>query len=593
MKSVAKRPPGWGMLLVGMLLLCAAGAALAGDFGMTYVKTLGQVCPALPMVTGGGRISVDERGFLYFGTPGPNSFLQKMAPDGRVVWRADNTHCAYTGTAVDDKYVYGCGIGYYGYGHLLRRKKESGVDAPGWVFVWPKATDVVNGVRGFVSPGALKVDGTYLYILDIGNGELRRLDKVSGVEKPFASPIKVDEANDIAIANSGTLLVLTKDSVSEFDRATGRSLRPKMIAGLQGAVAIAVNRQSGALFIGEGGMPDKPINKIRIFSSAGADTGTTIGRGGEWQGKWNADAFCFSCGGADIAFDLNGGFWSNCYAHRSDRLALMTHFSPAYKPDKVFLGTVGESVAADSDLSAYVGGNYKIDWDGNLCWTSGLVNTGKPNQFPTTLGGWSMKALYADAQRAIFTMVHHTKFVMVNPETGEGTGKEVAVPGSGIIGACVSGRYIYATNGITVYRTTLDLTPLETIFSVPDVVKTKGVTGMALNSDQTIIYLSAGTGENAMVYAFDGGGKRWEAKAGQIFTRYRGVLLTGNPAGPGLLALNADDGSLNGIFANKALDDRPQLWGISGAGVGSKDGADYLFVAAQYRVLVYRIAAGE
>jgi hypothetical protein len=35
------------------------GIACAGDIGITYVKTIGQVCPELPMVTGGGRMSVD------------------------------------------------------------------------------------------------------------------------------------------------------------------------------------------------------------------------------------------------------------------------------------------------------------------------------------------------------------------------------------------------------------------------------------------------------------------------------------------------------------------------------------------------------
>lgn len=94
-----------------------------------------------------------------------------------MVWRADDTHCAYTGTAVDDRYVYGTGVGYYGYRHLLRRKKESGVVPAGWKLVWTKPADVVQGVRGFENPSALLVDDIYLYILDTANGELRRLNK--------------------------------------------------------------------------------------------------------------------------------------------------------------------------------------------------------------------------------------------------------------------------------------------------------------------------------------------------------------------------------------------------------------------------------
>ena len=83
--------------------------AFAGDVGITYVKTIGQTWPELPIVTGGGRLSVDEQGNLYAGTPGPDSFLQKISPEGRVIWRDDNTYCAHYGTAVDDKYVYSCG----------------------------------------------------------------------------------------------------------------------------------------------------------------------------------------------------------------------------------------------------------------------------------------------------------------------------------------------------------------------------------------------------------------------------------------------------------------------------------------------------
>src|SRR5688572_5368884 len=106
-----------GALLAGLTFL-GQRVARAGNVGITYVKTIGQVWPELPMMTGGGRLSVDSEGNVYAGTPGANSFLQKISPDGRVIWRADDTHNAYYGTAVDDEYVYGSGQGYYGYGHL-------------------------------------------------------------------------------------------------------------------------------------------------------------------------------------------------------------------------------------------------------------------------------------------------------------------------------------------------------------------------------------------------------------------------------------------------------------------------------------------
>lgn len=71
------------------------------------------------------------------------------------------------------------------------------------------------------------------------------------------------------------------------------------------------------------------------------------------------------------------------------------------------------------------------------------------------------------------------------------------------------------------------------------------------------------------------------------------MLLTTDPAGRGILALNASDGSMSGIFGNIAFEDRPALSGITGADIGSKDGADYLFVACQSRVMVFRIAAAH
>jgi len=573
------------MLLPGLILLCAC-AAMAGDIGMTYVKSIGQISPDNPMLTGGGRLSVDEKGCLYAGTPGFNSYLQKFTPNGRLVWRADDTHCAYLGTTVDDKYVYGCGIGYYGYGHLLRRKKDSGAVPPGWNYVWTKPTDVVNGVRGFAYPGALLVDNIYLYILDVGNGELRRLDKESGTEKPFATPIKLDGANDMTFSPTGSLLVLTASTVSEFDRATGKVLRPQMITGLHGACAIAVNRKNNTICIGEGGTPENAINKVRIFSSAGADTGATIGRGGEWQGKWSADSFNFA-GGADIAFDGNGGFWTNGFGSRMGFLGLLVHFSPTFQPDKTFLAACGDGIAVDSELHVTMGGNYQFSWDGTLRWTSGLVSTGKPNQFPTTISYWIMRPVYADPKRVIIMNIHGNSLFMLDGETGANAGKGYGLPPGPIRGSCVAGQQIFVAVADTIYHTTADLPPLDRFMNVPDPVKAKGgLTGMAMSDDLKQIYISAGSGADARVYAFDrnGGVPLWEAKAGAICARYRDMLLTTNPNGAGILALSAEDGGLSTIF---------NIGSVNGVAIAGKDGIDYLCVAVQNQIRIYRIAAAE
>lgn len=147
--------------------------------------------------------------------------------------------------------------------------------------------------------------------------------------------------------------------VTAFDRETGKVLRANMISGLRKSAAIAVNPKDGAIVIGEGGLPTEPVNKVRVFAADGKDTGKTIGRGDEWQGKWSADSFNFASGTADIVCDNEGGLWANNFGSRMRALGLLVHFSPTYQPDKVFTAATGDDVAVDNDLNVAVGGNYK------------------------------------------------------------------------------------------------------------------------------------------------------------------------------------------------------------------------------------------
>ncbi len=584
------------------LVLAHCVAASAGDVGITYVKTIGQVWPALPMITGGGRLAVDEKCNLYAGTPGQNSFLQKITPDGRVAWRADDTHCSYYGTAVDDKYVYGSGLGYYGYGHLLRRKKESGVVPPGWNFVWTKPTDIVKGVRGFGYPGPLLVDNTYLYVLDLVSGEVRRLAKESGAEEPLATPIKIEGALDMALAANGNLLVLvnpkdaadtaTTSFVSEINRETGEVVKPALISGLRRSAAIAV-KPDGSLYIGEGGGPTSPVNKVRVFTATGASSGKTIGRGGEWQGKWSEDAFNFATLAGDIAFDPEGGWWSNSFGGRMMYLGLLVHRSPEDKTDKVFKAATGTGLVVDSDLNLTIGGNFKMSWNGEVLWTSGLVSSGKPGQFPYTIDYWTMLPAYADAQQAIFVNIHGPQIFSVSAQTGEATGKGMALPVPGVAGVTRAGTNIYILGGGKILRTNTELAPLEEHLVLPKAVADKNPGGIAVSADLSTTYISAGAGAEARIYAYKGGALLWEAKAGTVLARYKGMLLAADPSGVGILALDAADGSLSGVFGNSAIEDRPAITGIMGASIGGKDGIDYLFVACQSRVMVYRIVAAE
>jgi hypothetical protein len=544
-------------------LLASLHAARAGDVGITYLKTIGQSSPHLPLVTGGGRISVDAEGNVYAGTPGANSYLQKISPSGRLIWRDDYTHCAYTGTAVDDEYVYGCGIGYYGYRHLLRRKKVSGVLAPGWNFVWKKPEDVVDGVRGFQSPSALLVDEQYLYVLDGGNGEVRRLDKASGAEQPFATPITIAGAVDMAFSSSGGLLVLANapttpasGSVSAFDRVSGTSLNSKLIGGLGVCAAIAVQPKTGAIFVGEGGAPATPINKVRIFTTDGKDP--------------------------------EGGLWSNGFSHRMGWLALITHFSPTFEPDKVFLGG-GNGLAVDDELNVTVGGNYKLSWDGDLLWTSGLTNTA-PQKFPTTINNWTLWPILADAQRAVIISIHGSSIYALDAKTGELANQGFALPMKpGEIFPARAGTDIFLLGGGKVFRTNADLAPLQEVFTVPPEVAQKGLTGLAVATDGSTLFISAGKGDAARVYAYRKGAQLWECAAGQVLLCHKNILLTTFATGAGVLTIDAETGDLSGSFGRSAIADRPALTAIYGAAMGTKDGTDYLFIACQSRILIYRM----
>jgi hypothetical protein len=584
------------MICMALIAMMVSRQALAGEVGVTYFKTIGQTSPQLPLVTGGGRLSVDEQGNVYAGTPGQNSFLQKIASDGRLIWRDDNTHCAYTATAVDGEFVYGCGIGYYGYRHLLRRRKSSGVLAPGWKFVWTKPEDTPSGVCYFQNPSSLLVDDDYLYVLDSGTGELRRLDKVSGEEKAFSVPIRVADAVDIAFAKSGALLVLANSpagTVATFDRKTGDSLNAQLIGGLGACATIAVEPKSGEIYLGEGGAIGAPVNKLRIFDASGKDTGRTIGSGGEWQGAWREDSFNFVSGTADIAFDPAGGFWSNGFGDRMSWLALMTHFSPSLQPDTVLLGATGYGLAVDDELNVTVGGSYKLSWNGDLLWSSGLVTT-DPKHFPSTVSYWRVAPVYADAQNTILVNLDGSSIFALNAQTGENANRGYALklPPSAIFVAR-AGASLFILGGGKVYRTAVELAPLQEVLALPEDIAKKNATGLAATADGSTLFVSHGTGAQARVTAYKNGTVIWDARAGVVLGCHKNVLFTAHPSGKGVLLMDATTGDVNGSFGRREIEDRPLVSNPTGMAFGSKDGKEYVFIACQSRILVYRIVTAS
>lgn len=106
---------GWAAGLAAAWML-VAGVALAGELGISYVKTLGPNPPEAEVFqTLGGRLAVDETAALYCGTPGGGSSLHKLTPEGRLVWNHFLNVPGFQGTAVDGEFLYTCGSGYCGY----------------------------------------------------------------------------------------------------------------------------------------------------------------------------------------------------------------------------------------------------------------------------------------------------------------------------------------------------------------------------------------------------------------------------------------------------------------------------------------------
>jgi hypothetical protein len=575
------------LILLLMVLLVTENTATAATLSARYEKTLGQsnAGGSFHFVTSGGRIAVDEAGNAYFGTPGGNSYLQKISPQGAILWQSMPNVPGFQGTAVDGKYLYTCGSGYYGYRQLQRWSREDGKLAPGWQYEWKDANSPVNGVRPLKLPNALVVDGKYIYVADNGGDEIRRFDKVSGAEAPFPQRLMVASPVDLALSAKNTLLLLTQTAVVETDK-DGLALRVPVISGLRTPTALDVDRKNGAIYITEGGDGAELVNRIRVFNSDVQMT-NEIGIGGEYSGRWHPQSFAFSCGGGDVALDGKGGFWVNGYGARLDLCPLLSHFSSAQsaQADVVLRGVKGRGLAVDDNLNVYVGGNFKLSWDDRLLWTSGLVPDASDGLFPYTgIPGWTMLPVAARAKQLVIAAVHNSRFYQVNVNNGAATGKVLDTGGT-INGFCAVGNDLfYTTAPRIIQRTTLDLDAPQPFLTLPE--SAAPATGaLVVSDDQQRFYLSGG-GETA---CYDRNGKQlWKTKGG-LGVLWKGVLFLLNANGTGITALDAQSGAVLTTIGDKAEAERPSLVAIGGVAVGSRDDEDYLFVLANAGVLVYRI----
>jgi outer membrane protein assembly factor BamB len=587
----AFRAKGVLRLIAVALALAVAGAdAYAATVTAQYVKTLGQsnATGKFAFVTSGGRIAVDEAGNIYFGTPGGGSYLQKVTPQGEILWQFMYNTPGFQGTAVDEQYLYACGSGYYGYRQLMRIARETGQQAPGWQYQWKDKTTPENGVRPLSLPLAVAVDDQYLYVADSGGDEVRRFDKSSGAEVPFPQRLLLVSPLDLALTPQGTLLILTKSTVIEVSK-DGAPLRVPVIKGLRAPASLDVDRTSGAVYVAEGGDNAELINRIRVFDPNGQLV-NEIGIGGEFSGRWHPQSFSFTSGG-DVTLDGKGGFWVNAFGARFDRSPLLTHFPNTTmlpQPDRILYGTVDSGIAVDGDLSIYLGGVMKRSWDDQLLWTSGLVAVDTAGLFPTTpptAPGWELLPVYSDGKTTIIVSPQTAYFYQVNARNGAYTGKAITVGGGVPGGWCVVGNELFFVNGNGVQRTSLDLAAPQPFLKLPATAAPANG-ALAVSADRQRVYLSD-KGEIAC-YGRDGA-QLWKAP-GTLGVLWKGVLFVTNSTDAGVVARDAQSGAQIAVFGDKAEGERPPLTNIHGMAVGSKAGAEYLFVLANAGVLVFRIS---
>lgn len=574
-----------GLGLLVFIALASHTASAAPTVAAQYVKTLGQSSQdaRFSLFDSGARIAVDEAGNAYFGTPAGSSYLQKVSSDGTILWQKFLNVPGFQATAVDDQYLYTGGSGHYGYRQLQRWSRETGEPAPGWQYEWKDATTPVDGVAPMGLPYAMAVDDKYLYVADLTGNEIRRFDKATGKDAPFKIRLLAVSPKDIAITPRGTLLILTESAVVEVDKE-GAPLRVPVMADLRAPTALDVDK-NGAIYLAEGGDDRELINRVRVYSADGKTLQKEIGIGGDFSGHWHSRSFAFSSGAGDVALDGKGGFWVNGYGARMSYCPILTHFKND-APDLVLRGVAGNSLAVDSNLDVYVGGSYKIGWDGELKWTSGLVGAGPLNLFPTTISYWPMQPLWSDGQTAIIASAQQSLFYQVGAQTGAATGK--TLDSGGVMGGYfVSGKDLFYTiGGRTIRRTTSDLAAPETFATLPESVTITSAY-LAVSDDRKMVYLS--DGGQTICYALDGA-EIWKAK-GRLGTLWKGVIFTSNPDGPGVVALDAKSGEKIAVLGDKEAAGQPLLYAGAMA-MGSKDGADYLFMQGAARIFVYQVTIG-
>ncbi len=558
-----------------------------------YVKTIGgHYTGNTPPTMLGGRLAVDEKGDAYCGTPGGASSVQKLTQDGRVVWQFFKNVPGFQATAVDEKYLYTAGSGYYGHRQVYRFDRQSGVGSEGWQLEWKKDEDV-NDVRAVGMPVALAVNNDHLFIADSVKNELRRLDKKTGKEAPFNTRVMVINPVDIAVDSTGKILLLTSSTLLEIDK-DGNPTRVPLVNGLSGAVAVDVSPLTGDIYIAEGGTLNEPVNRIRIFSKDGKDSGNKIGFGGEFSGLWSPEKFAFSGGSGDIAFAKNGELYVNPgWSSKLGALSVTSRFDK----DGKFISFVSRidqrgGMAADDELSIYLDGQFKVTWDNNVEWTSGMILSADP-AYPSDNPTWPVYPTFAKGKVYFYCLPGGNIY-----ELDRKSGKKIVASAIGQSKPiCGNGKNLFALDGnaLKIFDDKLKLG--NAVFTFKPEANEK-ITGVEINDEQSLVFavIAVEKEKKSRLACYDVAGNKllWQkdcnAYQGFGVRYFNGLIIAGTATEGGKQILDAKSGDLLCLVDDKkVINGRAPLNPNAHAAFAMNKGVEYLFCDAPEGFRAYKI----
>ena len=585
----------FALMLMMFACLTATTTVSAAELDVTYVKTLGQTNTIGEPLKGSGcrQLAVDPQGnvLLGVGVGHPWTSLVKIGPNGRVIWETGCGGYANLPVAVAEDWVYAISPQI-----LLRRYSLStGKVDPTWGYEWPHDKPDLKGVRKFETATGIVVSADFIYISDAKAKLIRRFDRTTAAEKPFAAAPKIDEPLDIALAKGGNLLVLTSTAVIELD-PEGKILRNPLFAGLTGPQGIEADQFTGEIFVSLAGTPEKPINQIWQYTADGKPTGAKLGRGGEFNGRWTPDAFGFTTGHADFTLDTSGGVWVNT------GLGQLVHFTsaPDFRNDQAFYSLTDRAhdIAADSNLDVYVSvgqGQMKVSWTNELIWTSNVWPGGNPQLFPgSPIYGWPVYIGYAGTKAPIFYPMHARTYYTVSPETGQLVGEVHRSKLDVVTRMTATGDQLYMGGGekdgwklfSATHETLPNWTPYQT--SPPNLT---GVL-LAVSRDKQRTYLF----QNEKILCVDAKGGGWKASSPHAYGRYvqpvaflNDDVIFMNDEEYELVARDARTGKILCKIGNKPEAGRQPIYRLMAVSVASKEGSNYLFVLCSHQIQVFEI----